>query len=497
MKKTPFVGRFQELKQLENLTRKQSASLVVISGRRRIGKSRLIEEFGQKSRFLRFSGIPPTINITKQDQKNEFIRQLKQITGLSSIHTTDWGDLFSLLAREVSTGKVIILFDEVSWMGHNDPLFLGKLKNAWDLEFKSNPELILVLCGSVSSWIEKNILQNTGFVGRISLNLQLKELLLPESNQLLDAIGFRGSEYDKFKLLSIMGGVPRYLEEVLPHLTAELNIQQLCYQSSGVLFREFNDIFSDLFSEKIVSYKKIVCALVDGLKSPEEISKITQLSRGSYFSECLNDLIQLGFIQRDYTWSIKSKKTSKLSVLRLSDNYLRFYLKYVEPHYSKIVNSPVKNIHLNMTDSILGLQFENLVLANRHLIWKNIPIQSNDIVYESPFFQRRTVRTKGCQIDYLVQTRFQNLFVCEVKFSKNPIGNQVVEEVKEKIQRLSLPRGFSCWPILIHVNGVTDSVIDSEYFCQIIGFSSLLKDGNFLLNQNNPQVNQEETLQLI
>ena len=73
MKKTPFVGRCQELEQLKSLTRKKTSSLVVVYGRRRIGKSRLIEEFGKEFRFLRFSGIPPTPKTTAQDQKNEFV----------------------------------------------------------------------------------------------------------------------------------------------------------------------------------------------------------------------------------------------------------------------------------------------------------------------------------------------------------------------------------------------------------------------------------------
>ena len=484
MKKTPFVGRLNELKQLKNLTRKKTSSLLVVSGRRRIGKSRLIEEFSKEFRFLRFSGIPPTPKTKPQDQRNEFARQLSMAVGYPAIQVNDWGDLFSLLARETRNGKAIILFDEISWMGSKDPLFLGKLKNAWDMEFKSNPELILILCGSVSSWIEKNILNNTGFMGRLSLNLQIQELQLPECNQLLNVIGFRGSEYDKFKILSITGGVPRYLEEIQPHLTVEANIQQLCFQPSGILFREFNDIFSDLFSQRSSTYKKIVATLIDGTKESEEIAKKIGLSRGSYLSDCLNDLIQLGFIRRDYTWLMKTRKDSKLSHFRLIDNYLRFYLKYIEPNYSKIANKPMTFNNLKnatVSESIMGLQFENLVIANRHLIWKYLSINSDDIINDNPYFQRKTKRVKGCQIDYLIQNHYNNLFVCEIKFSRNTIGTQIIEEVNEKIKRLSLPKGFSTWPVLIHVNGVTDAVIESDYFCQIINFSTLLQDGKSLL----------------
>jgi hypothetical protein len=88
--------------------------------------------------------------------------------------------------------------------------------------------------------------------------------------------------------------------------------------------------------------------------------------------------------------------------------------------------------------------------------------------------QRKTGRSKGCQIDYLIQTRYNNLFVCEIKFSKNRIDVDIIDEVKEKIARIAHPKGFSCFPVLIHVNGVQDAVVESEYFSQIIDFSTLL-----------------------
>jgi len=482
MKKAPFIGRTNELKNLENLTNKSTSSLVVIYGRRRIGKSRLIEEFAKNSRFLRFSGLPPTPKTTAQDQKNEFSRQFSKELQFPNIQVTDWGDLFSLLARETKIGKFVILLDEISWMGSKDPLFLGKLKNAWDIELKNNPNLILILCGSVSSWIEKNILRSTGFMGRISLQIPLKELHLSECNQFFDAIGFHGSSYDRFKILSVTGGVPRYLEEINPYLPFEANMEQLCFSPHGVLFREFEDIFSDLFSKKSSTYKKIVSTLINGSKEISEIAKETNLSGGGHLSACLEDLIQLGFIRRNYSWKIESQNETKLSRFTLSDNYLRFYLKYIEPHYEKIVNRPPAQKFFkeaSPSDSVMGLQFENLIIANRSLIWDQLTLNPAEITNDNPFFQRKTSRTKGCQIDYFIQYR-NNLYVCEIKFSKNSIGPEVIEQVKQKINSLSKPKNFSCWPVLIHVNGVKDSVIESKYFAQIIDFSSLLQQGQLL-----------------
>src|SRR3990167_11313354 len=271
MQAFPFIGRASELTSLVDLTKKRTSSLVVIKGRRRIGKSTLVEHFARNTRFLHLAGLPPTEKTTAQSQRDEFSKQLALNLNTPRIIGDDWNNLFLSLARETNMGPVIILLDEISWMGSKDPDFLGKLKNAWDIEFKKNPELILILCGSVSAWIEENILHSTGFMGRLSLVLDLEELSAPECNQLLTEIGFRGNAYEKFKILSVTGGIPRYLEEIKPDRLADENIKDLCFIKDGVLVREFKDIFIDIFSKRSELYQKIVEVLVDGKKEFEEI----------------------------------------------------------------------------------------------------------------------------------------------------------------------------------------------------------------------------------
>lgn len=118
-------------------------------------------------------------------------------------------------------------------MGSKDPNFLGKLKNAWDLHFSNNPQLILVLCGSISSWIEENILSSTGYLGRVSLDLYLQELPLKDCTAFWGQNKNRISSYEKFKVLS--GGVPLYLEMIRPEITAEENIRDICFTRGGVI----------------------------------------------------------------------------------------------------------------------------------------------------------------------------------------------------------------------------------------------------------------------
>ena len=479
MKKPYFIGRNKELDILNSLAQKKYASLIVIRGRRRIGKSRLVEEFAKGHKFIRFSGLPEggKISPSPQNQKNEFNKQLSQATGLKESNLNEWTDLFNALASQVKKGKVIILFDEISWMASNDKAFLGKLKNAWDMNFKNNPELILILCGSVSSWIEENILKSTGFVGRLSLVLDLEELSLIESSEFLNYLGIRGDPYEKFKILSITGGIPRYLEEIKSQLTAEENIKELCFAKSGILFREFKDIFSDIFSSRASIYRKIVESLVSGKKTQEQIAKYLEIQASSHVSKYLEDLVVSGFIKRDYTWTINGNKPSKLSQYRLSDNYLRFYLKYIEPNKARIENGNFDEQSLtNLTgyNTIMGFQFENLVLNNRKLIWNKLKIYSEDIVSDNPYFQKQQLRKKACQIDYMIQLKTNVLFACEIKFYKGIIKKDIIDESREKLKSLYLPRGFSIKPVLIHINGVAESVADAEYYYKIIDFSDSL-----------------------
>ena len=101
-------------------------------------------------------------------------------------------------------------------------------------------------------------------------------------------------------------------------------------------------------------------------------------------------------------------------------------------------------------------------------------IEPSSVLWDNPYLQQQTARHKGCQVDYLIQTRDQCLYLCEIKFSQDPVGAKVIQEVQSKMDALKLPRGFSIRPILIHVNGVSPSVLSEEFFSKIIDFSELL-----------------------
>ncbi len=96
---------------------------------------------------------------------------------------------------------------------------------------------------------------------------------------------------------------------------------------------------------------------------------------------------------------------------------------------------------------------------------KHLGISLDDVIFANPFFQRKTKLQAGCQIDLLIQTKYNSLYVCEIKFSKTELSSAVIKEVQEKITRLKVPKKFSCRPILIHANGMTTNVKEKKLFC--------------------------------
>ncbi len=113
------------------------------------------------------------------------------------------------------------------------------------------------------------------------------------------------------------------------------------------------------------------------------------------------------------------------------------------------------------------------MLNNRKNLHRILGIDPTDIICENPYFQHQRSRYPGCQIDYMIQTKFDTLYICEIKFHKNKIGVSIIEEIQEKINALQYAKRFSCRPVLIHVNGVTEDVIDSDYFSAIIDIGQI------------------------
>lgn len=472
-----FIGRKPEIEHLEALYKKKTPSLVVVKGRRRIGKSRLISEFAKKfmaSKFWSFAGLAPEDGISAQEQRDNFGRQLALMLKIPAITFLDWTDAFEYLSLHIKSGDIILL-DEISWMGSKDPSFIPKLKAWWD---KQTTHMMLVFCGSVSTWIEENILKSTSFFGRVNLTISLEPLSIPESAKFLQLLGMQLSHYDMYKLLSIVGGVPWYLEQFNPGLTADDNIKQLAFEKNGLLVTEFDRIFHDLFNGKGATYKKILDSLKDGARTLSEIRERIEFAYSGTLSQMMDHLIVAGFVIKQSLWSFKTAVPLKQSLYRISDPYMRFYLKVIEPNANAIAEGGFDHVPLSTMpgfDTHMGLQLEALLLQNRQLLLQKLGISPVDIVRSGPYRQMKTMTQQGCQIDYLVQTKTNSLFVCEFKFKKREISGDIIAEMQDKISRLKTPKGFAKVPILFHVSGVAPSVATSSYFYRIVDIVDFLE----------------------
>ncbi len=450
-----FYGRKEELRQLRGLKQKKTASLVCVLGRRRVGKSSLIEHFAQSSKnFIQIQGVAP-VDVGRggaQVQLNHFSSSLRKIFGGPQIQFQNWGEALEEMAMKTRRGEYIILLDEVSWMATGEPLFGSYLKDTWDRLFKKNPKLILVICGSVSTWIQSNILHHTNFVGRISLAIHLKELKLNEIDHFFHHKNQKVSSFEKLMYLGVTGGIPKYLEEINHSETINQNLARLCFTPSGFLFQDFDRIFNDIFGRKRKSLENIVMKLIEAPLTIAQIAKKLSRAQNSDLSEDLKILEISGFIERDYYFKINGG-ISKLSQYRMSDNYLRFYLKYIYPIKSKAIGSqPVmKSISdLKNYEALLGYQFVSLIYNNKDLVFSLLGLELSHIVSVGPYFQKKNSNNKGsCQIDLLIQDRLNSFYLCELKCQKM-IDRTVVKEVERKVKILALPRRSSLRTVLIY-----------------------------------------------
>ena len=466
-----FVGRQVELDLLHEFHQRRTAGLAVCRGRRRIGKSTLIEKFGLGKRFLEFYGLPPRNGITNQDQLNHFGRLMGTAFNVPAMRFENWHQALSTLAGLTAEGEAIIFLDEISWLASKDKDFPGILKGVWDVQFKKNEHLRLILCGSVTSWIDDNILNDRGFMGRVSLTLTLDELPLHDANRFWENRQISASE--KLKLLCVTGGIPRYLEEIQPNQTAEQNIKRMCFSPEGFLFSEFDKIFTDVFQRRSGKFKEIVKALAGAPLEPADLCNTLGIKPTGGLSSQLSDLATSGMVARDYTWSPTGRKTSR-SKYRISDNYLRFYLRYIDSQKEKIEKGLYRDIHLENLPNwkiILGLQFENLILNNLPSIIALLAIPPESIVSASPYFQRKTRRHEACQIDLLIQTR-HTIYICEIRFRER-IEGDVADEVLAKAEKLPGKTKFFVRPVLIYEGELAPKIGQSDVFAHIVPVSRL------------------------
>jgi AAA+ ATPase superfamily predicted ATPase len=476
-----FVGREEHLEKLDALWRKRGSSFAVVSGRRRIGKSTLIEEFARRSgcRFIEIVGLPPDKKMTNERQLENFCERLAHMTGRPEHQADCWAKAFDALADSVdSRERTIVFLDEISWMGRYDPAFAGLLKNAWDVQLSKKPKLILVVAGSVSAWIQANIQHAKGFVGRISLDITLQELPASECVEFWGRKAARTATREFIDMLSVTGGVPKYLAEMDASLSADENIRKLCFDPDGYLYGDFNRIFDDVFDSTVAAKKRIVTALSDGSASAAELAKRFGVEPNGHLSTDLRELVEAGFVTASAGLNPLTGNLAREVRYRLKDNYTRFYLKYVLPRRPAIEAGVFRYMSLDRLpgwDVIMGLQFENLVLNNFASLAREIGLVGKNVESAAPYFRRGGKCSDGVQIDMLVQLP-RSVYVVEIK-RRARIGVSVEEEVQRKVKRLGLPRTKSVKTVLVYDGELDFEIEEDGYFDHLVSAERLIRGG--------------------
>ena len=476
-----FYGREDLMRQLNALWSKRVSSLVTCRGRRRVGKSTLIRRFAEKShaRFIKIEGERPDGGTTVETELTTFSEQLAAQTGSERTVPAGWLDAFIRLSREIRDDeRTVVLIDEVSWLAFGEPRFANILRVAWENYLKPHDRLVLVVCGSVSGWIKDEIIDNGSYMGRRSLDVVVPELPLKECVKFWGKAVERWSVSDILDMLSVTGGVPRYLEELETSLSPDENIKRLCFMPNAVLRMDFDEMFTDVITREQKYTAEVLRCLVNGPRSVSEIAAMLGVEKSGRISAALMQLVEAGFVSPDAGKNPGTGADVRELRYRLKDNYARFYLKFVEPVKSVIDAGSYAFSGMDQFEgweTILGLQFENLVLNNYRDLLPLLHFERVLIHSAAPYYKPGTKGEKGAglQVDLLLQSKM-SYYVVEIKRWRTKIGQKVVEEMREKCRRLKRPSDVSLRTALVYAGDLTRSVEADGYFDAIVPASDLL-----------------------
>lgn len=456
-----FLGRPDDLGFLSQKFDLGKSQIGVVYGRRRVGKSELIKHFCNKKRHLMFEGLEDEPTKIQIQNFVELLRIQLENDLSESERPKNWTEVFQLLTRILkakSSDEPFILFlDEFPWMSCLRTSLVSLLKLFWDNEWK-NLNVILILCGSTSSFMVNHIINSKALYGRISWEMNLQKLPPNEASLFFKR---KRSEEEILLYLMLFGGIPKYLEEINLQRSFQNNIETLCYHPGGFFLNEFDKIFYSHFKDHH-NYKKISQLLAEKNYDLESLAKKLKWPSGGGLKTYLSNLESAGFI-RSYTPIIRSKPTNIIKY-KLVDEYCRFYFKYIKPYRKNIEQNASQNVFtkkiIQSWKPWLGIAFENFCIQNAMYLAKKMGF-SAEVESFGPHFERSD---DSFQID-LLYNRFDKVIVlCEIKYHNTELKSEIIAEVERKAKLIKVPKGYTLEKAIISPHGVDKVTKNSGYF---------------------------------
>lgn len=466
-----MFGRLKELQFLNSDYHTNKSSFIVCYGRRRIGKSYLINQHLKSKNYFHFEGIEGQ---SLQYQLNSFTSKVFEEfkienTKIKSIN--NWEKALELLAKQIPSSKkrkFVIFLDEFQWIAAGRSQFPAILKKVWD-NLLLNKNVQLILCGSVSSYMIGKVIKSKALYGRIDSELKIDFLSTRESCLFFSK---NKSDNEIIKYLMTLGGVPKYLADLKSSQSYEENICNIFFSNTSSYINEFEKVFYSQFSEHNV-YEKIVSFLASGPQKMEDISKHIKMKSGGGLKSYLENLEKAQFIKSYF--SNPNNIKSKIIHYRLTDPFLRFYFTFVYPNRNLILDSrnplqTTKNLLSKKLDSYLGIAFENYCLINSMEIAEMLGIADKVTSYGPLNIKKKA------QIDLLFFRNDQTINMVEIKFQKEEVEPSIIVEIEKKLETLKeLFPEYSIQKSLVTLSPLSKKLQTSEYFDQVLTVKKWLK----------------------
>lgn len=392
----------------------ERSEFVVVYGRRRIGKTFLVRRFFKDNYAFSFVGKH---EMRREQQLAEFAKELMCYSHSTFVpQLKNWTEAFDALQRLLETynisGKKVVFFDEMPWMDTPKSDFVSALENFWNGWANMRDDIVLVACGSATSWMVDKLLHNQGgLFNRITQKLYLRPFKLSEMEQYLDEKHFGWNRYQIAQCYMILGGIPFYLTLLNPKLSLLSNIDELFFADAHAMLRtEYNELYSTLF-KRPDNYLAVIRMLTERKEgfTRKEINEKTKLG-GAALSKILSDLEQCDFI---FSYA-RYGNAKNNAIYRIKDFYTLFYYKYVNGIDTK---DSLRWTHLSSTPQVSswqGFSFELLCLLHLDEIKKALGI---DRILNDASAWRSKQPEQNTQIDLVIERADHNINLCEMKFS--------------------------------------------------------------------------------